>query len=190
MIKNDYKVKKMIYQRLVYSVLALLFLATSSFHSIEQSLVPDLHFMFKPPNGKYVFHYPTNWVKNDEVKGFDLFILAPKDQNGRSLANISIISGELPQEVDLDIYYKKNMENLLKNPSIKVKDEGRYLIGDLSSKWVRYNKEDDHTEIIHYFLVANGMGVVITCGAAKEEFINYIEAFATIAKSFKFSKEI
>lgn len=134
----------------------------------------------------YSIKYPETWTENQEIKGFDIFLMAPPNEVGKSVANLSMIVTAVPKEVDLEIFYKENMKVLLKDtPSIKIKESGVTTINGQRAKWVRYFRDDNQAEIMHYFIVANGYAYLITCGGSKEGFEANKEAFNEIVNSFE-----
>lgn len=140
----------------------LCFLSISIFNAYAENKT------YLSANKEYSFQYPIDWAENETLLGFDVFIMAPKNPDGQSKANISIISGKIPEEVDLDMYYNENLKNLQKDiPEMKNLESGRTEIASIPAKWVKYERDDDQTEIKHYFFISKGRGYLITCGAAK-----------------------
>lgn len=146
---------------------------------------------FTQPKRGYSFQYPKDWANNDDVQGFDIFIMAPKTAEGTSVANLSIISGDLPKEVGLEAFYNANMKDLMdrNSSSIKMIDNGTTTVAGLPSKWMHYTRSDDETEIIHYFVVSDNVGYLITAGTAIGYFDQYKPSFEKMVKSFKRTKD-
>lgn len=139
----------------------------------------------------YSIQYPSDWKQNVEFKDFDIFIMAPENEKGHSLANMSIISGELPKEISLEKFAKENIKQLLNdNASMKIKSEGKVKVADLLSYRISYTRSDNDTEIIQYFFVKNNIGYLITFGAQQDVFNNYRNDFDAIVESIRISSKI
>lgn len=164
-------------------LLAATTLAANSAWAI--ALLPESDLTYINATKGYSLQYPSNWTAKENVPGFDVFLVGPPEQEGKSLANMSVISGELPKDVDLKTYAKENLKTLLAgNSTIKVVDEGNTEISGLPAQWVQYTRGDDQTEIIQFFVVKSGIGYLITGGATQAAFEDNLDLFEEIADSF------
>lgn len=142
---------------------------------------------FESPVKGYSFDYPEDWQKVD-IKGFDIVLKAPENQQGQSFANLSVISGPLPPNVDLEVYTRENVTHLvLNNEFIHNFDNGTAEIGGVPSNWISYNRGDDLTKIVQYFFVKDKLAYLITEGSMTASYDDYKETFDEIIKSFKFT---
>lgn len=137
----------------------------------------------------YSIQYPSDWEK-ESLEGFDLFISAPVEKDGRSLANFSIISGEVPADVSQNLYYTLNLKNLLESNSImEIQDNCKSELNGNEVFWLRYRRQD-HTllEVVQYLFVVNQVAFVITYGAPAEELERYEDSLDKIVQSFKIDR--
>jgi hypothetical protein len=138
------------------------------------------------PEMGYSMDYPNEWTKNGNMGDFDLFIMAPKkDKEGQSLANLSIISGELPPDIDLNQFYEENIKYLQNEPQIEIKNKGDTTIAGAPAKWIHYVRKDDQTEIYHTFFISKGKAYIITSGSTLGSYESHKPAFDSMMKSFK-----
>jgi hypothetical protein len=135
----------------------------------------------------YSIQYPSTWTRHEDIKNFDVFLLAPKGSNELSVANVSIISGKLPPDVSQDLYYTLNLKELLNsNSTIQIKDNCKSNLGNIEAFWLRYTRDENPAiEVIQYLFAANHIGFVLTVGAVKDQFEDYQDVFDQIIKSFK-----
>lgn len=137
----------------------------------------------------YTIQYPHDWTVNETLPGFDVFFMAPKQPNGKSLANVSIISGNLPSDATLDIFSRENMKNLAEgNSTLSIIENGKTSINGMPSNWTLYTRSDDQTKIIHYFFIHNQIGYLITCGSTIETYEQYQPTFERIVNSMQFER--
>lgn len=140
---------------------------------------------FKNPTKGYDLTYPNTWTKNENMKGFDLFLVSPKSPDGRSLANVSVITEKVPSNVDLKQYADKNIKTLLDAvPSIKVIEQGQTTLSDLPAYWILYTRGDDNTKIMHFFAIDNGQAYLLTLGASQDAFDKFQDTFDDIVDDF------
>lgn len=172
----------------MYRLLSILLLAATTLTTNSAwaiALLPESDLTYINATKGYSLQYPSNWTAKEDVKGFDVFLVGPPEKEGKSLANVSVVSGALSKDVDLKTYAKENLNALLAaNSTIKVVDEGNTEISSLPAQWVQYTRGDDQTEIIQFFVIKNGIGYLITGGAAQAAFEDYLDLFEEIADSF------
>lgn len=164
-------------------------LASLASANSSQAIIQSSETTYKNDEKGYVIRYPEGWTKEPNINGFDIFLVAPQQADGHSLANVSIISGPLPKDISLDVFAQENMKHLQSgNKTIKILDSGKADINGTPTQWTLYTRSDDQTKIQHYFLVANGLGILITAGAAINSFDTYKPAFDQIIHSFAVQK--
>jgi hypothetical protein len=137
----------------------------------------------------YQITFPNDWDIKRDFMGLDVFVPAPPLSGAESAANISVISGSVPENVNLDMYFKKNLENLKKDlQHFQLLETGTAIIGDHNGKKVVYlhSINSVNIKVAQYFLVHKGQGFIITCAASQDHFAHYANDFQKTLLSFKF----
>lgn len=144
----------------------------------EEDTSDDL--TYTNPAKHYDLTYPKTWVKNENIKGFDVFLADPN-----SLANVSVISQKLPANVTLKEYAEGNIKTLMESvPSIQVIKQGETTLSDLPAYWILYTRGDDKTKIMHFFTIDNGQAFLLTLGASQDSFDKFKDTFDDIVDNF------
>lgn len=165
--------------------IALLLLISAYFFAPMEAREVKTIETFSNPEKGYSIQYPADWSKNTTLEGFDLFIMAPNEADGHSHANFSIIASEQPKDVDLQVFTQQNISNLLQgDTSIDILGAGKTTINDIPANWFWYTKGNDNTEIVHYFMVANGQVILLTEGARLGDYDKYKTVLEKITNDF------
>lgn len=139
----------------------------------------------------YSIHFPDNWQVQRDFMGLDVFAAAPASNNvDGSLANVSVFSGPLEGEFDLDEFLNKNLESLRKKLNdFKILETGKVAFDGFTGKKIVYTNSfnDNHTmRVSQYFIIHDQHGYVITCAAELNEYSKYASQFEKTVKSFRF----
>lgn len=129
----------------------------------------------------YSFQYPDEWRLSKSVQGLDVVIINPMNS-----ANISVVSQDLPKTMNLESFYRMNLEDLGKNQKLHIINRGERSVSGGKAYWVRYLK--GKIEILHYFSIVNNVGYLITYGASTQIFENDLKICEQILNSFKIPK--
>jgi hypothetical protein len=144
---------------------------------------------FTEPDKGYAITFPREWHWQRDYMGLDVFAPAPpRDEQAGSMANISVVSGKIDSNIDLESFYNTNLENLKKAlRDVQVVETGKVQLDGLEGRKVIYNHAmgEMKLRVLQYFVIKNGHGFIITCTSSLEEFPKYVEAFESTANSLK-----
>lgn len=146
--------------------------------------------LFTESDKKYAITFPNQWHWQRDFMGLDVFAPAPaKDEQAGSLGNISVVSGKLDGDVNLETFFNTNIENLKKAlRDVKVVETGKVFLDGTEGRKVVYSHAmgDMKLRVMQFFVVKNGQGYIITCTASEDEFPKYADSFESAVRSFKF----
>lgn len=135
----------------------------------------------------YEIELPENWRAEKNFMGVDVFASAP-DLKETSLANISVISDAISDNISLDQYFAENVKELEKTLSnFHIIESGDASFEGVKGKKIAYTHALDKLKIkvIQYYVVNKGHCYIITTAADDQEFAKYADIFEKSVKSFK-----
>lgn len=145
--------------------------------------------IFQESDKGYSITFPSQWHWQRDFMGLDVFAPAPiKNEQTGSLGNISVVSGKLDNEINLETFFNTNVDNLKKAlRDVKVLETGKAFVDGTEARKIVYSHTmgDMKLRVLQYFVLKNGTGYIITCTASEEEFPKYADSFDASIRSFK-----
>src|SRR5262245_45115808 len=89
----------------------------------------------------YTFKMPVGWQVQNDFMGLDIFAAAPSTNKEQiSKANVSIVSGPLKEKMNLEEFFKSNLETLQKKLyDFKIVETGKAAFFGFNGKKIIYD---------------------------------------------------
>lgn len=139
----------------------------------------------------YGIQFPDDWRWQKKFMGLDAFACSPaesKDQ--RSEANLSVVAVALPENQKREEFFKTSLETLKNGLNkFQIVETGKVAFNGFQGHMVDYThttKNDQQLRVKQYFIVENGIGIIITGSCTNAQSYQYLPIFEQHAKTLKF----
>lgn len=157
--------------------------------AVDSNETPIQSNVFIEADKGYKITFPSHWNVQRNFMGLDVFASAqPKNNQTGVVANISVVSSDLPENLSEDEFYSENIKSLEHAfQDFKVIETGVAAFDGFKARKIVYKHtaEKIHLRVAQYFFVQHRRGYIITCGADDKDFADYAETFEKSIKTFK-----
>ncbi len=141
---------------------------------------------------KFSIQIPNDWNKVEDQMGTVVAAICPLETKLDTFhENFNVTVGPLPNNVDLDTYFRKTMKLFAEKAfNFNLYGNGQKKIHGQKALWAMYSYELNgiHIETLQYMFSQNNNTYIITCVGERNKFDQYERTFRLIAHSFRFEK--
>ena len=138
----------------------------------------------------FSIQFPKSWEIKEHTMKSDVaeIVVAAAGTEGNGYQQINVAVENLPNEMGVEEYFRKEKEELSKAlPQFQALEEGKETLNNQAARWLVYSMQtkDTPAKLIVYTVVKGKQGYSITGGTLVNQFDQYRPKFEATAKSFR-----